>query len=208
MLYKFVDTNNYNVKLQYPFRTKFFSKWYVAASNRCCAVLVPIDMVNGAWKYDEHIDMIENVTTEAVNCNQTYTRERMKEVLDAFPKKDIYTQEDKDCDKCNGTGEVEWECKSWTLAEECPVCRGDGVIAGPRINTEKKEYDTYYCLQISQHPFYAERLQELYDLANAMEADPILIYQNEGNKASQFQVGEAIMLLMPISKGTNIFAYL
>lgn len=127
----------------------------------------------------------------------------LKQKLNDFPKVDCFDEEEKECDACDGSGEVSfvfsYDCEDYETEEECPVCEGCGVIKKiSKIPNGKKELDYNKFFRIGNSVFNVARIEELLEVAEALDADEItLVNQTQPNKPSLFKIKEVEVLLMP-----------
>lgn len=127
----------------------------------------------------------------------------LKQKLNDFPKVECYDEEEKECDACNGYGDVSFvfshDCKDYESNQDCPVCDGSGVIKKvSKIPNGKKELDYNKFFGIGNSVFNVARIEELLEVAETLKADEItLVNQTQPNKASLFKIKEVEVLLMP-----------
>lgn len=127
----------------------------------------------------------------------------LRQKLNDFPKVDCFDEEEKECDACDGYGEVDYEFshngKNYEREEECPVCEGSGVIEKiSKTPNGKKELDYNKFFGIGNSVFNVARIKELLEVAETLNSDEIiLVNQTQPNKASLFKVKEVEVLLMP-----------
>lgn len=127
----------------------------------------------------------------------------LKQKLNDFPKVDCFDEEEKECDACNGYGDVDFEFshngKDYESNQDCPVCDGSGVFnTVSKTPNGKKELDYNKFFGIGNSVFNVARIEELLTVAETLEADEItLVNQTQPNKASLFKIKEVEVLLMP-----------
>jgi hypothetical protein len=127
----------------------------------------------------------------------------LKQKLNDFPKVDCFDEEEKECDACDGYGEVDFyfshNGEDYEREEECPVCEGNGIIEKiSKTPNGKKELDYNKFFGIGNSVFNVARIEELLEVAETLESDEItLVNQTQPNKASLFKIKEVEILLMP-----------
>lgn len=127
----------------------------------------------------------------------------LRQKLNDFPKVDCFDEEEKECDACNGYGNVDFEFyhngKYYESNQDCPVCDGSGVFNTVSKNPNgKKELDYNKFFGIGNSAFNVARIEELLEVAETLQSEHItLVNQTHPNKASLFKIKEVEVLLMP-----------
>lgn len=127
----------------------------------------------------------------------------LKEKLNDFPKIDCFDEEEKQCDACNGYGDVDFEFsyngKDYESNQDCPICDGSGVFnTVSKKPNGKKELNYNKFFGIGNSVFNVARIEELLEVAEMLKSDEIiLINQTQSNRASLFKIKDVEVLLMP-----------
>lgn len=127
----------------------------------------------------------------------------LKEKLKDFPKVDCFDKEEKECDACDGYGDVYFEFshngKDYESNQDCPVCDGIGVFnTVSKKPNGKKELDYNKFFGIGNSVFNVARIEELLEVAETLQSEHItLVNQTQPNKSSLFKIKEVEVLLMP-----------
>lgn len=131
--------------------------------------------------------------------NMDYVLNINKEDFEKFKDEDEYrvTEEQKDCNTCDGTGEVEWEFERHTMDSDCPDCDGSGVSEDEvKEKTGNKTFGVYKVKLINSY-FQIHLFYKLLQVQEAIGGDIHLIYQDNPSSASLFKIGNCEILIMP-----------
>lgn len=114
-------------------------------------------------------------------------------ILTQAPLVDEYHQKERDCDECDGSGEVECDLGH---DHDCERCDGEGVIAGKNPTGNKiPDEKTIFSFMDSYMRFPI--LMQLVTAAEILGVNKIQKIAGEGMKADYFIVGDTKILLMP-----------
>lgn len=146
------------------------------------------DMVAKVMNFRPHKDMIYDVTD-------------FKKALKKMPFKMVPPT--KECTECNGTGEIEWEYKSHTRNDKCPICDGEGYL---RAEGELiKVWIDCKTIMIDDGSITATRLEKVVQVAELLNVTNVkLINHPHQSAAYVFEVGEAVVLSMPYIERDDI----
>lgn len=154
--------------------------------------------------FDDLSNKTKGVYPMDFNLDMKILVSELKQKLNDFPKVDCFDEEEKECDACDGSGEVSfvfsYDCEDYETEEECPVCKGCGFINKiSKIPNGKKELDYNKFFGIGNSAFYVARIEELLEVAETLQSEHItLVNQTQPNKTSLFKIKEVEVLLMPI----------
>ncbi len=105
---------------------------------------------------------------------------------------------DIECEKCNGSGEVEWKFENYTDDFDCPVCKGDGLKERARkVPNGKFQRSIFSYIQIGESFFNVNYIEKLVKISIFLNEDIKLVYQNHNLKANYFKIGLITVLIMP-----------
>lgn len=138
------------------------------------------------------------------NCDRLVTLSSLQEVWDRMPtvEETIMQGEYKDCEECNGEGEVEWEymdssgrthCQNF----DCPVCGGSGYAEQPEeAKTGRMIPDLETTIGFGFHSLRADHVFVLMKTMKLLGMDEIhLTYQGKNN-INMFTIDENISVVI------------
>jgi len=101
----------------------------------------------------------------------------------SFIEEKVKKGEDVKCKECSGSGQVEWEYKTYTKDDDCPICNGDGYeYQAPYFKTGKKKiqsYDNYF--RFDDYVFDMYRFQDVFNVIKDLYIETIK-FSTEDNK--------------------------
>lgn len=130
---------------------------------------------------------------------KTIERSQIKDALDKTPRIKEVIEKSVECTECNGWGEVEWTYGAYTDDDDCPVCNGTGEGLSKKVETGKMIFTFEYVVKIGNHYFYPDRLEDLLNVSETIDAHPQLLYQDESYeyKYTVFKIENAFFVLAP-----------
>lgn len=186
-------------------RPKFMSPWRAAdkiyASETHILIRIPAHLTSTPYPQypDDHSDKL---FPEAIP-NGIISLTSLSEALKEAPLIDetITVGEDIACDECNGTGEVEWDYKTWSKIFDCPVCDGSGYKDCERQEpTGRKIIYPFASIRIGQVCFKATFIKLLLETMKLCSCDYTTVTLVSSTKPALFHITDEIdVLLMPIS---------
>ena len=112
-----------------------------------------------------------------------------KSIFDKFRKKNGIKYIN--CDVCDGSGEVEWNFKTYNKYFDCPKCDGEGR---KDYKTNQKTFETNWGIFINESLFNIDSLYTLFEVKELMNEEVLLKYQEE--KFFLFKIGFLNIVLM------------
>lgn len=110
----------------------------------------------------------------------------------------VKIEQDKICNECDGSGEVEWEYETHQKQDDCPECHGTGF----EFITPKKDLVFF---EIGKSQFSLEVCKKIFDTTKALkETKVFLVYQESENRCSVLKIGDCEMLAMPLYHRTDL----
>ena len=107
---------------------------------------------------------------------------------------------DIECELCDGTGEVEWECDdyAYTKMDECPACYGDGLKEIKKLAKTGKQIYKDLRVKLGDTYFKMDNFYKLIKVRDALGGDITLRSQTSPTLATLFSIGFCDILLMPV----------
>lgn len=133
----------------------------------------------------------------------------IRSAINKVPLVDDYDLEIKECEDCEGNGEVDFifidsNCSEHIEEFPCPVCDGDGEIAVETPNGSKI-LDEDYAIKIKDSLISARWVSELLYIAEVLRVDYVTLIGQEGaTKPSIFKIKDVEFLIMPFVSSDNI----
>ena len=125
-----------------------------------------------------------------------------KSLFDSYDKidKEIDIGVDIECELCDGTGEVEWECDdyAYTKMDECPACYGDGLKEIKKLAKTGKQIYKDLRVKLGDTYFKMDNFYKLIKVRDALGGDITLRSQTSPTLATLFSIGFCDILLMPV----------
>ncbi len=106
----------------------------------------------------------------------------------------------KECDVCNGDGEVEWEYDTYTSYHDCPKCDGAGEIGNP-VKTGRKTLSESCHIKIHESRIKIKYAKMLADIQQEIGGNLVLLNETNGTAPLLFSIGKAEILVMPVVQG-------
>lgn len=134
------------------------------------------------------------------NLNFILDKEKMNEAIIKIPLEPCYNMVGNDvaCEKCDGSGEVEWRFENYTDDFDCPVCQGGGFKSrAKKVKNGKFQRSILTYIQIGESFFNINYLEKLIKISDFLNEDIELIYQDHKLKANYFKIGLITILIMP-----------
>ncbi|MFA5403304.1 MAG: hypothetical protein WC358_00045 [Ignavibacteria bacterium] len=180
-----------------PYGIVYKENIFIVATDRFTLLKVPVELTTQNRTYKTFAgDDFKNVLDKVVyNVNIPLKTDLIKDVLDKLPKTDI-----EDCPVCKGEGLVSTKI----IDEEvvCEKCNGDGHIHLEK-GAEKPDYRVR--IKLLEAVFQARYLKRLYDVTEIFKTDEIIITANHSNTANAFSVLQHIeVILMPVRQGEGM----
>lgn len=162
--------------------------------------LVVTPRISGCKEQAGNIDKIKSIYPVTPNMNKVYEVSALENALDKCPSTDKYEYPTKKCEACNGFGMVDFEfsynCKNYSLEEDCPICNGEGEIEIKSENATniKKVYEDGVFLKMQGCRFTPYNIADLIYLAQKLNEKKVsFVYADcikEKPKLCGFQIGE------------------
>lgn len=122
-------------------------------------------------------------------------------MFDKLKTEDEYTfeGENKDCESCEGEGEVTWEFEHYSDEFTCPVCKGSGYSEEKKgVKTGNKTFGNWTKVKLETSYFRASLFYVLIEAQKILGGDIYLISHTNETRASLFRIGVCEILVMPI----------
>ena len=133
----FCDPDNIVLFKQKPYYETQRKK--VFATNGLILIMMNPSMLSESY---EEIEKPSIYTVFRDSMEGYFTFESLKKVFESFEREEelALMEEGRECEECNGLGEVEWEYtdldgKIHYHDGDCPICEGDGIIEDVFKNT-------------------------------------------------------------------------
>lgn len=152
---------------------------------------------------DKYVSIIKEKFRDDSSSITYYSSQRLESVIKKIPLVDEYleTDEQGNCDVCDGFGEVEWEFEEHTKMDDCPVCDGYGKIEiEKRTPTGHKVMDQNIRIRIKNSNFNNELIEKLLRCCKMLGIETFsLIKQTSINEPTLFRLTDDIeIVLMPV----------
>jgi hypothetical protein len=190
------------------FNKPFILKDKVVATNTYELVLVPKEKCSNLnfehLKEKEHyLDVIPKKTMEKV-----LDVVKLSELLEQYRTDDDcdIIEDDKECEECFGTGEVDWEYKSWSREDDCPICNGSGILEfEKRIKNGKKTFPDNLLLKLEDYYYDPKYIEKVVNSAKLLNFDEIII-SHQSDKGILFELGDVKVMAIQteVFKHSNI----
>jgi hypothetical protein len=201
LLSLFVCTNTNNSKwVQSPF--KIDDKVY--ATDRHMMIIIPAELAPEVQPLEGYEPAaVLSIIPAAEPALLTISTAEIKAALKAVPT----VKASKECEACEGDGEVEFEFlyggRRYTTDDDCPLC--DGVGSFPDLNG-KAVPDPDKCITIGEADFSPEKVKALYQICQYFElADIDLVNQQVEKSGSLFAKDGIALLVMPVNNLTSVY---
>lgn len=119
--------------------------------------------------------------------------------LNPFKTEVEYSTVDKraECKTCDGTGDVEWEFEGYTKDDDCPECKGKGVIGEfLKKPTGEMTFGAMMYVKIKGVLFHASQIHRLFETAKKLKSDVYLTHVPDKLDAFTFQIGVVNVVVM------------
>lgn len=168
-----------------------------ATTNTYCLVVTP-----KIGDYTDFTDRVKAVYPMPIKYEKILSYRDLKDKLESIPKVIAYNKDERECDACDGFGEVkfyfEYKGREYDKECECPICDGSGIIETKTKNPNKyKDYDYTKYIKIGENVFSLYRFLELLMVAEIMEVDKIRFVSDDKENKCLFIIDEVEVILMP-----------
>jgi hypothetical protein len=167
---------------------------HLVATNGVQLLRMPIDKgwdVSGIT--DVPIKIKDSFFTQ--NCELSISVSAIKEAVSQVPKKDVRVT--KECDECDGSGEVEWKYKHYELTHDCPKCDGHGNVFTGEVLKDQPDYKEI-CFKVLNVYFSPKYFQGLLSACEFENTESISVLSNNKSEANYFKVGGIDFIMMPL----------
>lgn len=171
--------------------------------------LIAVPKLEGYWQAPtEVINDVTKVYSVKENTDWLIYIKALRRAVESVPKIKEPRLITVECDFCDGLGIIDIDIshngKDYTADSGCPVCDETGYSSIEEDEEKEEEkYNLKFIFKIGNSYFYMERVLRLLFVAETLNTDIRLVYQNEEHLHSMFKVGEADVILMPILRSRD-----
>jgi hypothetical protein len=167
---------------------------HLVATNGIQLIRIPIDK---GWDVSGITDVSDKIKDSffTQNCELSISVSAIKEAVSQAPKKDVRIT--RQCDECDGSGEVEWEYKHYELTHDCPKCDGNGDVFTGEVLKDQPDYEDV-CFKFLNAYFNPKYFQGLLSACEFENTESISVLSNDPKTANYFKVGRIDFILMPL----------
>lgn len=191
--------SDWRTDLQQPFKQ---GNVYCATDAHSMIVL-PVEKSDLPFKEQEQPNATAIIPKEPVFNNEIIVSELEEKLIPVMIDEQIIEEDEKECDECSGTGEVEFEYdtfkETYYLDADCPVCEGSGNIENEITKkTGKKIPDPMKKYKMFGVAFSYEQLSRLVTACKMMGVEKIIRTNGTEKNGNLFKCGDASILIMPV----------
>lgn len=200
LLKRYTNTCNLRPWMQEPFNCLHKTM----STNSNVALIVP--KMDGYNDYSDRSRFLLAIPRDLDIKIKVYD---IRNAINKVPLVDDYDLEIKECEDCEGNGEVDFifidsNCNEHIEEFPCPVCDGEGDIEFKTPNGIKI-LDGNYAIKIKDSLISVRWVNELLYIANKLKADYVTLISQEGaTKPSIFTINDVEFLIMPLVRSRNI----
>lgn len=170
----------------------------VAASNGHVAIMLPAKACEKEYTAIENYPNITKLYEEKAIARTHSVTIKTEDLIKMLTlTKWIRSSKKVKCEECEGSGEVNWEYKSWEKDDDCPSCYGDGHVGKEPIEFGILHTDGKFSISIADVSFSADYLHIIAISASMLRVDKIQL-DFSTNGTTIFHLGEARILLMAL----------
>lgn len=187
---------------------------FVGKDNLRPTMHTPFEFENYIYATDAHILIrvkkedcdFEITNPDFLKCDDKIIPKENENIILSIPDFEMYKtedeykviQEEKECDTCHGSGEVEWEFENYTKDFDCPVCEGEGIEEEEKKAKTGKKTFGLTAIKVKDTYFDIKLFNVLNDVKDYLGGDITLISADKSFSPTMFRIGICEVLLMPV----------
>lgn len=150
-----------------------------------------LDSPNAVALFSNKGEFVNNIDVDSI-----------KNIIENIPLEVEFSETEQitECDECCGSGEVDWEYKSWTKDMDCPKCDGEGVInVTERTPTGRMIRDQNKFIQVCGHSLRVKDLEALVATSIFFKSNLINLCRLSHNVLN-FEINRDVEVLISLRK--------